>query len=64
MQVLKKQSRDDIFEFPCIQKIIEYKLRAYTRNEYQKQFKWFVALFLSFYLSLFAQRAITEEESG
>ena len=36
MQVLKKQSRDDIFEFPCIQNIIEYKWRAYTRNEYQQ----------------------------
>ena len=61
MQTLMDQTRDDIFEFSCIQNIIDYKWTTYAKKEYLSQFRWFFTLVIMFYLSLGIQLTIIDE---
>jgi hypothetical protein len=58
------QTRDDIFEFSCIQNIIDYKWNTYAKKEYLSQFRWFFALVIMFYLSLGIELTIIDEKTS
>lgn len=62
MQALKAQDQSNIFQFTCIQRIIDYKWLAYSKNYFIWQFYLFVILTVAFYVSLYFEQSIIEEE--
>jgi hypothetical protein len=60
--VLEKQTRLDIFETICIQRIIDYKWRAYSKNSVNRQFYMMLALSITFFVSIFLEQDIIEDD--
>ncbi len=53
MEALEATDRQDIFEFPCIQYVIDYKWKTFTKTYFLKQFYLFMSLCMMFYANLF-----------
>ena len=60
--MLEKQTRLDIFETICIQRIIDYKWRAYSKNSVNRQFYMMLALSITFFVSIFLEQDIIEDD--